>query len=138
MIQLSMQTVVAGLIRRDGAILIAQRSAQGPHPLKWEFPGGKVEAGETAEEALHRELHEELGIEAVPGAEFGRYEYSYPGKSAILLRFFEVESYSGTLENQRAFEAVRWETPNRLSRYDFLAGDLALIELLCKIEIDQV
>lgn len=133
-----MQTVVAGLIRRNGAILIAQRSAQGPHPLKWEFPGGKAEPGETAVEALRRELREELGIEAVPGAEFARYEYLYPGKSAILLRFFEIESYSGMLENQGAFQAVRWETPDQLNSYDFLAGDLALIELLREVQIDQV
>ena len=138
MLQLSMQIVVAGLIWQTGKLFIAQRRRCDPHPLKWEFPGGKVEAGETPAEALVRELREELGIHAAAGKEFARYEYTYPGKLPILLIFFEVHQYSGTIAAPLPFEAMHWEAPERLSHYDFLAGDLALIQLLSKLYVDQV
>ena len=72
-----MTVVVAGVLERDGKILICRRRADQPHPLKWEFPGGKIEAGESPEFALMRELREELGIEATAGAELMRYEFAY-------------------------------------------------------------
>lgn len=138
MIQLCMQTVVAAIFRDGDKILIAERSASGPHPLKWEFPGGKVEAGETERGALRRELREELGIEAEPGLEFARYEYAYPGKPAILLAFFEIESWAGVIVNRGVFEQLTWDTAQNLSRYNFLEGDLLLIELLREVHINQV
>ena len=138
MLQLSMQIVVAGLIWKEGKLFIAQRRASDPHPLKWEFPGGKVEAGETPEQALVRELHEELQINAELGTEFARYEYAYPGKLPILLVFIEVRWYGGKMGTSVPFEAIRWEAPDQLSRYDFLTGDLALIQLLREIHVDQV
>ena len=133
-----MQTVVAAIFREGGNILIGQRSAAGPHPLKWEFPGGKVEAGETKRGALVRELREELGIEAEAGPEVARYEYSYPGKSPILLVFFEIARWTGAIANRGAFEKLTWETAPNLPKYDFLEGDLLLIELLREVHIDQV
>ncbi len=133
-----MQTVVAALIREGGRILIGQRSAMGPHPRKWEFPGGKVEIEETPDAALVRELREELGIEAVPGNEFARYEYAYPGKASILLIFLEIKSWSGVIANLGAFETIVWETPGNFPNYDFLEGDLPLIQLLREIHVDQV
>ncbi len=133
-----MQTVVAGLIQQRGKLLIAQRSQSGAHPLEWEFPGGKVEYGESAEAALTRELEEELGIAAVIGTEFTRYEYTYPGKKPILLIFFHVDSYKGTIQNRLGFESLQWESPAELSAFSFLAGDLPLIQLLCEISIDQI
>lgn len=133
-----MQTVVAGLIWREGKVLIAQRRPSDPHPLKWEFPGGKLEDGETPERALVRELEEELNIRAEIGPEFARYEYTYEGKASILLVFFEIRHYQGTIGPSVPFEAIRWEVPAALSSYDFLAGDLALIQLLSEIHIDQI
>ncbi len=133
-----MQTVVAGLIQQRGKLLIAQRSPSGMHPLEWEFPGGKVEPAESAELALARELEEELGIAAVIGPELTRYEYAYPGKKPILLIFFYVDSYQGTVQNRLGFEALRWENPANLPAYNFLAGDLPLIQLLREIHIDQI
>jgi len=138
MVQLSMQTVVAGLIWSEGKLLIAQRRASGPHPLAWEFPGGKVESGETEQQALIRELEEELGIEAEIGTENTRYEYTYPGKAPILLVFFHVERYQGKAWNKFGFESLVWEALSNFSRYRFLAGDLPLIQLLREIHIDQV
>ena len=133
-----MQTVVAGLIRQGEQILIAQRGAAGAHPLKWEFPGGKLEPGESAKDALVRELREELGIEARLGAEYRRYEFAYAGKKAILLVFFEVESYSGEMRNAGMFADLVWEHAKNLTRYDFLEGDLMLVQLLGEVEINQV
>jgi 8-oxo-dGTP diphosphatase len=132
-----MLTVVAAMIERGEEILICQRRVGGPHPLKWELPGGKVEAAEQPVAALERELREELGIQAQIGSEFTRYEYAYPGKSPILLVFYRVANYSGIIEN-RVFERIEWCPRRRLREFDFLEGDLALIQLIGELEIDQV
>src|SRR5216683_184802 len=101
-------TVVAAVIERGGLILIAQRKSNSRHALKWEFPGGKVEAGETPESALVRELEEELGIRAIIEREITRYEYHYPGRDRILLVFYRVVRFEGELRNLD-FEQIRWE-----------------------------
>ena len=69
--------VVAAVMVRDGKILIGQRKRTGRHPLKWEFPGGKVEPGEDPRAALARELREELNVDAVIGEELDSYEVGY-------------------------------------------------------------
>ncbi len=117
-----MLQVVAGILERDGRILIGRRKPEQSHPLQWEFPGGKVEPGETAEQALERELEEELGIRGAAGAEIARYEYSYPGKSPIQLVFFRVHSYDGEPRNL-VFHEMRWEPAAGLDRLDFVEGD---------------
>jgi 8-oxo-dGTP diphosphatase len=122
-------TVVAGLIQRDGALLICQRRRDGAFPLQWEFPGGKVEPGETYEESLHRELREELGIEAEVGPELYRTRHDYPGAYTVELIFYHVPTFHGALCNH-AFEQIRWELPAQLSAFDFLVGDAELIALL--------
>ena len=115
-------TVVAAVIELDGRILIAQRQANGRHPLKWEFPGGKVEAEETPEQAVVRELAEELAIQARIDREIMRYEYQYSTGSPILLIFYRIVDFTGEPQNLQ-FEQIRWETPDCLSDYDFLEGD---------------
>ena len=80
-----MITVAAALIQRQGRILICRRRADQDHPGKWEFPGGKLESGETPETCLRRELAEELGIEAVIGNEITRYRFQYPGRKQLQL-----------------------------------------------------
>ena len=117
-----MTIVVAGILEKDGKILICQRRADQPHPLKWEFPGGKLEAAETPQSALTRELREELGIEAEPGMERTRYEFAYPGKNPILLIFLKVPAWQGEPQNL-IFETMTWASPESLNRYDFLEGD---------------
>ncbi|HEX4592701.1 MAG TPA: (deoxy)nucleoside triphosphate pyrophosphohydrolase [Bryobacteraceae bacterium] len=121
-----MTTVVAGIIERDGRILIGQRRDAGHHPLKWEFPGGKVETGEAPDAALIRELQEELAIQARVDRELMRYEYQYPGRSRILLIFYRVVDFAGSPQNLD-FEQIRWESPDRLRDYDFLEGDTEFI-----------
>jgi 8-oxo-dGTP diphosphatase len=126
-----MTTVVAAVIERDGQVLIGQRPAGKWHGLKWEFPGGKVEPGESPEDALRRELEEELGIQAVIGGQVADYEYTYPARAPIRLIFFAVREFAGTVEN-RAFQQVRWETRERLPGYDFLEGDVDFVRTLAE------
>ncbi len=124
-----MTTVVAAVIERDGRILIGQRRNIGHHPLKWEFPGGKVEPGETPEAATIRELEEELAIRARVSGEIMRYEFQYTGRTPILLIFYRVTEFDGEPQN-RGFEQIRWELPERLADYDFLEGDAEFIRTL--------
>ena len=126
-----MKRVVAALIWKDGQILICQRTKHQPMPLKWEFPGGKIEEGEQPRDALRRELDEELGISAVIGDEVMRIQHRYPSGNAVELRFFDVHDYSGELEN-RIFKTIVWVNPADLPAYDFLEADLELVKKLAK------
>ena len=121
-----MLQVVAAILQREGRILICRRKPEQSHPLKWEFPGGKVEDGESPAGALSRELEEELGIRGAIGNEIARYEYAYPGKHPILLIFFRVEEFEGEPHNL-IFHEIRWEPPHNLGEFDFLEGDLDFI-----------
>jgi 8-oxo-dGTP diphosphatase len=96
-------------------------------PLKWEFPGGKIEEGEQPRDAMRRELEEELGIVAEVGVEVARIVHEYPGGGAVELRFFEVRSYQGEIEN-RIFREIRWVTRPELLELDFLEADLGLVK----------
>jgi 8-oxo-dGTP diphosphatase len=122
-----MKRVVAALIRKDGNLLICQRTRHQTMPLKWEFPGGKIEEGEQPRDALRRELEEELGIDAVIGDEVERFRHEYPNGSAVELRFYDVRKYAGEIEN-RIFREVRWAPPVELPSYDFLEADLKLVK----------
>lgn len=124
--KVAMKQVVAALIWREGKILICQRTRHQPMPLKWEFPGGKIEEGEQPRDALRRELDEELGIAAEIGEEVARIRHEYPSGNSVELRFFDVRSYSGEVEN-RIFREILWAMPAELPRYDFLEADLTLI-----------
>lgn len=122
-----MKRVVAALIWQDGKILVCQRTRHQPMPLKWEFPGGKIEEGEQPRDALRRELDEELGIIAVIGDEVARIQHRYPTGNSVELRFFNVHEYSGELEN-RIFKTIVWANPVELPSYDFLEADLELVQ----------
>jgi len=121
-----MKRVVAALIVQHGKLLVCQRTRHQTMPLKWEFPGGKIEEGEQPRDALRRELDEELGIQATIGDEIARIQHEYPNGGMVELRFYVVRKYQGELEN-RIFKDVQWAAPNDLSKYDFLEADLTLV-----------
>ena len=107
-------------------VLICQRRPDQPMSLKWEFPGGKIELGETAQQALTRELEEELGIAAVIGPRIAQIRHRYRNGGTIDLQFFTVKQFTGELNN-RIFNAMHWAPLTTLPTYDFLAADLGLI-----------
>ncbi len=122
-----MKRVVAALIVKDGAILVCQRTRHQPMPLKWEFPGGKIEDGEQPRDALRRELDEELGIDAKVGDEVARIQHDYKNGGSVELRFFLVQEFRGELAN-RIFRDVRWAQRAELPGYDFLEADRELVQ----------
>jgi 8-oxo-dGTP diphosphatase len=124
-----MTTVVAALVERNGKLLVCQRRATDPHPLKWEFPGGKAEPDEAPEDALRRELREELAIDAEIGGEAARYPFAYPGRQPILLIFYRVGRFAGEPRNL-VFEKIAWEPPLALPALDFLVGDVEYVKRL--------
>jgi len=121
-----MKRVVAALITKDGKLLVCQRTRHQTMPLKWEFPGGKIEEREQPRDALFRELEEELGILATIGDEVARIRHEYPNGGMVDLRFFVVREYQGEIEN-RIFKDIHWAQPKDLPKYDFLEADLTLV-----------
>ena len=127
--------VVAAVIVRDGKILACQRSAAGKFPLKWEFPGGKVQSNETPEAALARELAEELDATARIGQRIFHAKHKYDEmREPVELLFFSAEIESGEIEN-RVFNEVRWLPPEGLPKLDFLEADFELVQKLARREI---
>ena len=125
----SVRQVVAGVLERDGKVLIAQRKRTRQQPLKWEFPGGKVEPGEDPRAALARKLREELGIEARIGENLDAYDVQYSGGPLTHLIFYRVAEFTGEPRNLD-FEQIAWEPRERLGGYDFLTGDARFIQRL--------
>lgn len=120
-----MMRVAGGVIVAGGRVLIAQRKRGRREELKWEFPGGKVEPGETPEACLARELWEELEIETRVGALVGRSICVYPWATVELLAFW-VELVAGE-PRLHDHEDVRWVAPAELSGYDFAEADLPIV-----------
>jgi 8-oxo-dGTP diphosphatase len=123
--------VVAALILRESKILVCQRRRDDSHALQWEFPGGKVEPGEIPQEALVRELREELGIEATIGRELFhvRHRYRESGQALELIFFQANVDRSASLQNL-VFEKFEWADPSELPSYDFLQADEEFVALL--------
>ncbi|MHB8640954.1 MAG: (deoxy)nucleoside triphosphate pyrophosphohydrolase [Candidatus Acidiferrales bacterium] len=130
--------VVAAVIVRDGRVLACQRSRSGQFPLKWEFPGGKVQDGESPQAALARELQEELRVSATVGAEIHRTRHSYAEmREPVELIFFEATIASGEIDN-RVFERIEWIEPRKLPGMDFLDADRELVLKLASGTIHAV
>ena len=122
----ALRFVVAGLLVRDGLVLICQRRPDQPMALQWEFPGGKIESGESPEQALVRELQEELGIRATIGSRVTHIRHNYRHGGAVDLQFFAIPSFEGELEN-KIFHQFKWVKLVELPDYEFLAADRGLI-----------
>mgnify|MGYP001305113403 FL=1 len=122
--------VVGGLIYQNKKILICQRKKEGDHPLKWEFPGGKLKDRENNKEALKRELKEELSIEVNEMIFFDEYLYEYKKLSKNLkLVFFQIFQFEGEIQN-KVHQQLKWIDISKLGDYDFLEGDLKIINKL--------
>lgn len=118
--------VVAAIIERDNKILLACRPASGDQPGLWEFPGGKVEPGETQPEALIRELREELGIEAHPATYVASHRREVSGR-LIHLHAWHVPAYSGRV-TALAHSALAWVTAPEALNYALAPADIPLLE----------
>ena len=126
-----MIVVVTAVIQRsDRRLLICQRRRDDTSPLKWEFPGGKVEPGESPEAALTRELREELAVTLTKCVEMGRTRHKY----ATTPEELEIRFYAASIAEKeltpRVFEQIAWVLPKELGDYDFLAANTGLIAQL--------
>ena len=126
--------VVAAIIRDKGRIFATQRG-YGPYKDGWEFPGGKIEPGETPEEALKREIREELDTEIEVGEPAGHIEYDYPEFHLSMDCFF-CTLLSGSL-TLKEHEAARWLFPAELDSVSWLPADRSLIDGLKTHPVDQ-
>lgn len=127
---------VAIIIRNGGpeghaAVLLGQRKQSARYPLKWEFPGGKVEPGEDVAQCLRRELLEELGIQAVVGPRFHRQTSTYADSGTFDVSYFLVHEFSGAIVNT-VFESLRWVPVRDLAGYDILEGNREVSEMLIR------
>ena len=120
--------VVAAIVRKNGYILITQRPDDVHMARLWEFPGGKVEPGESLEVALVREIREELGIKIRVESEFFSVEHDYPEKS-VRLHFFNCSILAGNAQPLQVAD-LRWVKPEELNNYAFPPADVEVIERL--------
>jgi 8-oxo-dGTP diphosphatase len=124
-----MTRVAVAILRQNGKIILCQRKQGGRYGLKWEFPGGKVEPGETILGCLKRELREELSIEitAIDRVESARAHYDDGG--LFELAYCHVSAYEGKITNN-VFESVRWVSPSELRTMDILEGNAEIVARL--------
>ena len=130
-----MLTVVAGLVEAEGKILVCQRRRGGAFELMWEFPGGKVQAGEKAAEALARELREELGVEAVVGTEVFRTRHRYAEMPEEIELIFLAAAVEPRSIRNIVFESMEWRAPETLAELNFLPADREFVGKLGRREI---
>ena len=119
--------VSTGLLIRDGKILMCQRRADKLYPLFWEFPGGKLEQGETPLQALQRELKEELMIDVAEAEAWFEDTMAYSNGLTYHVTFFLVRSYEGELVNTE-FNEIAWFTAEELDFIQQLSGNLNILE----------
>ena len=125
-----LQVVAAVIERSDRRILIGQRRRGDTSPLKWEFPGGKVRTGETFEQALMRELREELGVTLTKSVEIASVRHNYAAIPEELHIHFFAAQFAEPDVSPKAFEQTAWVLPRELSDYDFLVANRELIAQL--------
>ena len=123
--------VAAGVIYgASGAILIARRPDDAHQGGLWEFPGGKLESGETVQQALCRELHEELGITPREMSPLVEIRHDYPDKS-VLLDVWKVTRFDGEAHGKEG-QAIQWVKLRALNEYNFPAANQGIIEALMR------
>lgn len=127
-----MINVTCALLKRDNKILICQRSSSMKLPLKWEFPGGKIEADESNRKCLEREIFEELGLHIQVGEELTMVEYHYTDFSIRLYPFI-CSIKSGTVQPVEHAQ-VRWAAPGELLSYDWAEADIPIVKEYLKLQ----
>lgn len=128
-----MKLVTAAIVQRDGKFLVCRRAMDQPLPGKWEFPGGKVEPGETPEECLRRELKEEFNVNAAVGDFFAASTHRYEFGSIRLLAYFA--DFAQEEVQLRVHDAVVWGEPEELLRLDLLPADVAIVKKLKELTV---
>lgn len=121
------QVAAAVIERGDRRLLIGQRRRSDTSPLKWEFPGGKVRTGETFEQALKRELCEELGVTLIKSVEIASVRHHYTATPEELEIHFFAAQFAEPGVSPRTFEQIAWVLPRELSSFDFLQANRELI-----------
>ena len=124
-------SVVAGVLVADGRTLIAQRQRDQHGSGLWEFPGGKYEAGESASDALIREMYEELGIKIADLSLFSRVEHDYPER-AVEIEFYRVGSWRGRPVGREG-QRIKWQSIAELNQIDFLPANEPLVKALMEL-----
>ena len=125
-----MITVAVGIVYDPSdpeRVLLCQRNRTARYPLKWEFPGGKLEERESPEDSLRRELKEELGIEVIDAKLFHQQRVTYPDGRSFEVFYFIIPSFRGALSNN-VFEAVEWVNIRNISSYDLLEGNREAVQ----------
>ena len=122
--------VVAAVVWREGRLLFTQRPPGGPIGLQWEFPGGKIEPGETPEQAVRREIAEELGVEAEPLEVLARESHDYAHGTRVELVFIRCTLSSWDFTTSSAVHAVQWWTPGEVPLAEVLEGDRGFLKSL--------
>jgi 8-oxo-dGTP diphosphatase len=122
--------VVAAVVWRDGRLLFTQRPPGGPIGLQWEFPGGKIEPGETPEQAVRREVAEELGVEAEPFEVLARESHDYAHGTRVELVFIRCTLASWDFTTSSAVHAVQWWKPEEVPLAEVLEGDRGFLRSL--------
>jgi 8-oxo-dGTP diphosphatase len=130
-----MLIVVAGLIEAEGKVLVCQRRRGDTFELMWEFPGGKLQAGETAAQGLARELLEELAVEARVGEEVFRTRHRYAEMSEEIELIFFAAALDAHAVRNIVFERMEWRAPETLSELNFLPADREFVGKLARREI---
>lgn len=125
-----MKRVTAAVLEKDGKILLAQRKRGDALAGKWEFPGGKLEPGETPEACLRRELREEFGVETEIGAFVCSSEFEYK-HAKIELLVYRARHLSGEFR-LNDHDAIAWVRPEELAGYDLASADIPVVEILLK------
>ena len=122
------QVIVLGLLERDGVVLLSRRPLTVPQGGRWEFPGGKVEAGEDHPAALRREMQEEIGVIVEVGEELATTNYRYP-ETEVELHLFRCALVDGEPYSRQVAE-VRWVAKRELSTYSFPPANAYLLAIL--------
>lgn len=114
--------VAVGIIINNGKILCCQRRKDMRYGLQWEFPGGKMQTGESARECLKRELREEINISVVNIEPYGKHIQSYSDNGVFEVHYFLIKDYKGEVMNN-VFESICWLSPVEFDTLPFLEGN---------------